>query len=189
MAKHTGVFNNLDPSQFYFAGTAVIDEEFEYYGPGTFVQFLLLNKIALRVAYAAAEGDANPVIVLANKTHVRGYVATDDETLEDFCVRLSQESRNMKATRLFWWRRAKVTAFPKNLPIAEQMMDESIDAGETEYELHDGIVWYAEASAADDDEGAPVRVSGIMDLAGPERLIDPKMLSQQPMDLLVGILE
>lgn len=185
MTDVTGIFDELDPSQFHFAGTAVLDEEYPAGFQGV-LEFIALNKLLLRSQFAAAEGNPNAVVTLASETRLRGFVATDDEDLIEFAERLAVEARSMGARQLFFYRRTRVAALPRSMPLYQEVKDAAIDvAGVNRDELlHDGVIWYSEYR---DDENQ-IQLSGLFELAGPERLIDTHMLSQQPMALLAKIL-
>lgn len=178
-----GVFDGLDPDKFHFAGSAVIEEPAPECG---FVDFIERNLVMLRAQYAAAEGAPNPVVFLASRDRLAGFVAWDGESIEGFIDRLVLEAARLGAARLFFYRRTQVAAVPSGSEWAQRVRGSAIDEVDPDDvdRLHDGIVWYAEEV----DSGDRVRVSGILEVSGEERLIDTKMRSNQPVTTLEPIL-
>lgn len=178
-----GIFDHITPEAFHFTGSSVIDEATE---ACTLTDFIESHKLIVRAQFAAAGGNPNPVIWLSSPSRTCGFVATDDETMEDFAHRLAREAAALGATRLFFYRRTMVAAVPSHLPGADELKGEPIDdLAEVNADLlHEGIIWYAEERAGDER----THLSGILELADDERLVDNRMLSKQPIALLDPIL-
>lgn len=96
--KHlTGIFDHLNPDDFGHE-TSALDETRP---PRKFQTFVDNSLNALRVAFAASDGNLNPVAVLASSTVQRMFGPNDDESLADYIVRLANEARIIGAHWVF----------------------------------------------------------------------------------------
>lgn len=178
-----GVFGDLNPNMFHFAGCAVIEDPAAECG---LVDFIDRNVGMLRAPYAAAGGVPNPVVFLVSTEQLAGFLAWDGEAIDDFVNRLVGEAARGGAARLFFYPRRQVAAVPSASEWGQRVRGSAIDEVDLSDldSLHDGIVRYAEEVAA----GQRVRMSGILEVNGDERLIDTRMQSNQPIAALEPIL-
>lgn len=70
-----------------------------------FEEFISRNINYVRYAFAAADGEVNPVVALGTTTSERLYVARDDESVSEMLRRMSTLARVTGAHRMFFQRR------------------------------------------------------------------------------------
>lgn len=132
-----GIFDHLTPEDFSpFRGRIAFD------------QFITQNLETTRTSWLAADGQINPVAVLATATERWTYVPTDEETLGEYVERLRSEARRLKATWLFLSRKTLVGNY--EVRVGDDVPDTSDpDALQKAIEkgiITEGIFYFAERS-------------------------------------------
>lgn len=184
--QFSGIFDELDPDTFHFAGTAVVDEPED--PELSMIAFIERHHLMMRAEFAAANGYPNSVVWLASEDRLRGFHANDGELLPDLIKRVRREAVSFGASRLFYYQRTMIATLTPAVPVktAPRYDDVPIDTPDalSAPNMHDGILWYAEERGEE-----RIRVSGIFEVAGTGRLINTRVGSSQPILALAHILD
>lgn len=130
----SGIFDNITPADFApFKGRLAFD------------QFVTKNLEMTRMAWLAADGQINPVAVLATAEKSWAFAPTDDETLGEYVERVRGEAKKLGATWLYISRKTLVGTFkvdPSDAPDATnpEAIQEAIEKGL----MSEGLFYYAE---------------------------------------------
>lgn len=156
----SGIFDHLNPSDFERATSAVVEEEPSL---ATFDAFIDAQIRAIRYAFAASDGDLNPLTTVSSASIERVYAADDDETLGQYIERVAREARAILATRMFTFKRTIVGTFDddeQHVSDSKEAMQRALDAGTT----REAVYWYAEDSATNSVRHGYITIEGIATL-------------------------
>lgn len=145
----TGIFDHLSPDDFNLETSAVDENPGVYRGPHAFSTFVDQQLRAVRLAFAAADGEINPVAVLVSPTVERVFAPDDDETLGQYLDRLSNEARTVGATWFFISKKTVAGVFSSNEHPdvnSPEAMQAAIDEGTAKL----NVLWYAERREGDE---------------------------------------
>ncbi len=141
----TGIFDDLSPEDFKSTTTAFTEISRTNVGLDAFNAFVDEQLRAVQISYATAKGDMAPVAVLANDSIQRLYVPSDEETLQNYLDRLSEEAKQMGAT---WFFISRPTQVGSHLVGSDEVHDattaETIQEAKEQGALQRGLFWYAD---------------------------------------------
>lgn len=140
-----GIFDELLPDDF--SGVTSWRHHFK-----NFDEFVETGLLTVRVSYASAEGQINPVALLADHRQTWLYGPDDDETLGEYFERLKFEASRLKATWFFVSKKTMVgnTKASENLPDVSD--PEAIDKALEEGLLGEGVFYFASQHDGDEKE-------------------------------------
>lgn len=145
----TGIFDNMEPWDFLETASAeMVSASAEpNQGAERFNKFVDLNIEVVRTGWLAADGQINPVAVLAGPHAQWTFVPTDDETMGDYMERLRKEASQLGATWLFISRRTMVGTLPGDHDTGDQnAVREALETGRVRL----GVFYYAERREGDE---------------------------------------
>lgn len=150
--EFTGIFDNLNPDDFTLETSAIDETSRENLGVEAFNAFVDEQLRALRISYAAADGELiSPVSILASPVLQRVFSAEDDENMGQYVARLHREAKRMGATWVFT---SKQTLVGTALMLPDDMVDindsKAVDKAIEEGRMEEGIFWYAERREGDE---------------------------------------
>jgi hypothetical protein len=99
----TGIFDHLTPEDFAEQVGAPREKT-----PETFDSWVKVNIETTRVAWQAANGQINPIAVLAREGSRWTITPTNEETLGEYVERVRAKARELGATRLYLSRKTLV---------------------------------------------------------------------------------
>ena len=151
----TGIFDNLTPQDFleaYQESTAVDEMSRINQGVDAFNEFVEEQIRALKLSYTAAEGNIQPIAVLAGRTTQRIFVPDDDETMQQWINRMHREA---KAINAIWTFVSKKTMVGTR---QAEVNDDAPDVNDPEHvrsaveagDMTMGVFWYAERREGDE---------------------------------------
>jgi len=176
----TGIFDHLTPEDFFDPDTSA--QKIPLENGCTFDSFVHEQLTMLRYAFAACDGNINPMTVLANSEYAIVYQANDEENLGQYIDRMNTEARRIGARWAFFYKRTLVArqAPGNNINVGDAtLMEEALKAGATQ----EAVYWYA--ARTDGDEPAMRHGYAAIDDA---KLGDVSEGPAQPNDLLNRIL-
>jgi hypothetical protein len=183
MSEHddiTGIFDHLTPEDFFDTDPSA--QKIPLTDGCSFDDFIVEQLTMLRYAFAACDGNINPITVLANKEHAIVYQANDDENLGGYITRMNEEARKIGARWAFFYKRTLIAqqAPGNDINVGDAtLMEEALVAGRAQ----EAVYWYA---SRNDDIDMPMR-HGYAAIEG-TKLGDVSEGPEQPNDLLNRIL-
>jgi len=98
----TGIFDNLDPSDFIVETSAFDEVDGSFVGSTAFDAFIEEKIRTIKVMLPASGGAFNPMAFLGNAEVIRAFAGQQDENLGMYLERLKREARTMGATWFFF---------------------------------------------------------------------------------------
>jgi len=146
----SGIFDHLSPDDF--AITSAVDESARTNrGAAAFNSFVDEQLRAIRLAYTAAEGEINPIAILASPESQRLFKPDDDENMNEYVARLNREAKAMGATWVFISRKTLVASHMVDPDDVHDVNDEEAVADAIKKGLlKTGLVWFAERREGDE---------------------------------------
>jgi hypothetical protein len=177
-----GIFNHLSPADFNQI-TSAIHAEVQPAPPiDPFAQFVHEQLVAVRYAFAAADGAINPVATLTSSSVQRFFAPEDDESLNQYAARLAREARVVQARWLFISRKTEVGTFVGKEAVAADdpvALATAREQGQT----MEAVYWYAERL-----DGEPTRRHGFLMIVGNHLGELVEVEAAQVVNLIGGIL-
>lgn len=130
----TGIFDDLKPEDFAPRKQGIV----------AFDAFVKENIRSLRVAYAAADGEINPIAIFASPDNEWTFSPTEDENMGQYIQRLREAAKTLKAT---WFFISKKTLVGALTATNDGTIPEITNTGWAEQHrqlLTEGVVYYAE---------------------------------------------
>jgi len=146
--EFSGIFDELEPDDF--AGLFSTDVQTPNVGEDAFAEFVERHIESTRFAFLAADGEINPIAVLANATTCWLHTPEDHESLGDYLTRLAKEARRVEATWFFFVRKTKVGLGDDT---TENMFDpKMLKKAKKNGQMVDGVFYYASRHEGVDQE-------------------------------------
>ena len=178
-----GIFDHLTPGDFDQPTTAIHAESQPARPDDEFDRFVSEQLIAVRYAFAAADGLINPVATLASASVQRFFAPEDSESLGQYVARLTVEARVMRASWLFISRKSEVGVFLSEHVVAPDDVA-AIQAAREQGRTVEAVYWYAERV----DGSTPPRRHGFLTIVGNHLGENVEHHVPQVMNLFAGIL-
>lgn len=142
-----GIFDNLTPEDFLVSFNTTAFQEIARVNTGlnAFNDFVEEQLRTLQATYAMTEGAMNPIAILANQHTQRLYLPSEEETVQNYLDRLTEEARAMDACWFFIARRTEVGAHIIEPDESHDVADMDVTKKAQESgALSPGVFWYAE---------------------------------------------
>ena len=140
----TGIFDHIRPEDFILETTAIQEYERTNEGVEAFNAFVDEQLRAARQSWIAAEGEVQPIAILASTTKQRVFTPDDEETLGEWVQRLHREAQRMQANWVFLTKRTMVGSAAPGAQDVDFNDQEAVQAAIEAGTLVDGSLWYAE---------------------------------------------
>lgn len=153
-----GIFDHITMEDFITTTSAVgvcdlatLDAQFM--GAGAFDRFVSRQIETVRVSYAMAEGDINPVVILATVDTQYVFIIQGDETVGDFMERLRREATEIQATWTFIARKCMVGQADDGEDTDSVVGDEDVfRRAATRGRMKVGVLFYAQRKEGEETE-------------------------------------
>lgn len=140
-----GIFDDLKPEDFFLETSAIEEVSRTSKGAEMFSAFVDEQLRAIRLAYAASQGQVNPIAILANTERQRVFSPEDDENMGQYTSRLNREAKLMGATWVFISRKTLVAAHHVSPDQIHDTNDpEAVAQAIADGVLKTGLIWFSE---------------------------------------------
>lgn len=143
----TDIFEHLTPEDFVTETTSMEDLARANEGAEAFGAFVDEQLRMLRTAYIAAEGQLNPIAIIASPTVQRIFAAEDDESLGQYVARVAREAKRIGAIWTFISKKTLVASHETEYdgsPQPDVNDPEEVQAAVATGAMVLGVMWYAE---------------------------------------------
>lgn len=144
----TGIFDHLTPDDFII--TDLSGAKIPLPDGCSFDEFVDIQITLLKYAFAACDGEINPLTILAVGDQSIVYQAADDESLGQYITRMAGEARRLKARWVFFYKKTLVAKAVGDATVGDDsLMQQAMKQGDA----WEAMYWYA----AQNDDTPPMR--------------------------------
>jgi hypothetical protein len=147
-----GIFDGISPEDFLQRETTAIgvvslaSQDDQFVGEAAFARFVARSLATVRTSYAAAEGEVNPVAILATGEKQYIFVPDEDDDMGSWTDRLRREVTSLGATWVFICRKTIVGAAEDQNPdrMPELGDPDVFELASTRGRMRPGVLFYCQ---------------------------------------------